>query len=264
MLKHFHHETWASFIATARKARHCTQSETRRSQVKRLADEGWVEGASRARKFSASVTEALGALIERIEVNYDVVGHNIDVARFLENEPECWQRFDVEKMQQPARRFIRVVINGSYSGDIDPEVVEQRGAVTVALVELLEYAGNSVEITMARCMTPREAPRDVYLSTTVLKRFDETADMPKIAFALSHPDVLDMYHFSETSTNVNGEYMAGLPMNVPDEFRGDICIDRMRSSESQWSTTRSAVTWVKRKLEEFGVVMHEPAEHSAL
>jgi hypothetical protein len=258
MLKHFHHESFAQFIASARKSSRTIRQERGVPALAKLADEGWVEGAERARKFTADVTNALGQLIERIEINYDVKGHAIDIGRFVQNEPECWMRFDVEKVQQPARRFIRLVINGSYSGAVDHIVVEQRGAVAAALVELLEFAGNSVEVTMARCMVPPENKSVVYLSTTVLKQFSEPLDMPKLAFALAHGDMLETYHFGETVVNSDDTFMAGMPTNVPENFRGDICLDRMLASEPQWESAHGAVKWVKRKLEEFGVVLHEP------
>lgn len=231
----------------------CTEEE-----ANKYVEEGWVEGAEMARKFTAHLTNVIGALIERIEINYDVEGHNLDVARYLEGEPECWQRFEVEKIQQPAVRFIRIVVNGTASSGVDADTIMGRGACVAALVELLEFAGNRVEVVMAMSVTS-DSPLTVL---TVVKRFDEQLDMPKVAYAIAHPSVLrvHMFRFMESFDARTRDHM-GVPggygrcAEVEKSKRGDIYLGQMQYGESQWESPAAAQRWVMNKLEAFGVTL---------
>lgn len=228
----------------------------------KMADEGWLEGAERARKFATSITDALGGMIERVEVNYDIEGHSVDIGRYVDNEPECWQKFEVDLIQQPAVKLIRIVVNVSASGGVSTRVIERRGAVVAAMVELLEYAGNRCEVVMSETCTGGGV-RLVTLAT--IKQFSEPLDMPKIAYALGHPSTLRVHHFSMMETELNAHERSalhvgsgyGMPADVPDEHRGDIYLPKMGSWEAQWDNEHSAVTWVLARLKEFGVHIHE-------
>jgi hypothetical protein len=270
-------DSWQQYIAATRVETDCVGGHSKNgdthwigctlAEAKTFAAEGWVEGAERARKFTDLLTSAIGGLIDRVEINYDVEGHNIDVARFLENEPECWQRFDVERVQQPAVKYIRIVVNGAASSGVDAKTIMGRGACIAALVELLEYAGNRCEVVLA--MATRSQFNLCALIT--VKKFDEPLDLPKIAYTLAHPSTLRVHHFAFMETmprriregmSVPGGY--GMCADVPNEKRGDIYLNFMQYGEEQWTSPSLAVEWVKKELTAFGVTMHEPADKRAL
>lgn len=262
--------SWAAFVAASREETDC-HSRTRddddvyfrgctNDSANKMANEGWIEGADKARRFTDALCDAIGGQIDRAVINYDVEGHNIDVARYLDNEPECWQKFDVERIQQPAVKYLRVVINGAASSGVDADTIMGRGACVAALAELLEYAGNRVEVVMALGI---QARKNLNVLTTI-KSFDEPLDMPKIAYALAHPSVLRLHYFSFAETfnadvrndlHVGGSF--GRPADVPKSEQGDIYLGRMMYGESQWTSPASAEAWVRDELKKFGVVLHE-------
>lgn len=263
--------SWQQYIAASRVETDCTGRASQQDDVRwkgctladahKMAAEGWVEGAEKARKFTDLLTNAIGGLIDRIEINYDVEGHAIDIGRFVQNEPECWMRFDVEKVQQPAVKYIRIVVNGTASAGVDADTIMGRGSCVAALVELLEFAGNRCEVVLA--LSTRSQYNMCVLTT--VKQFDEPLDMPKIAYTLAHPSVLRVHHFSFMETmpgrirqgmSVPGGY--GMCCDVPQEKRGDIYLNFMQWGDSQWTSPEKAIAWVKKELKEFGVTMHEP------
>jgi len=267
----FQFDTWQQYIAASRVETDCIDGHSHhddshwkgctQADANKMAEEGWVEGAERARKFTDLLTTAVGGLIDRIEINYDVVGHAIDIGRFVENEPECWMRFDVEKIQQPAVKYIRIVVNGTASAGVDADTIMGRGSCLAALVELLEFAGNRCEIVLA---LSTKSQHDLCVLVTV-KQFDEPLDLPKIAYTLAHPSVLRVHHFRFMETmpsrirsgmSVPGGY--GRCADVPSDKRGDIYLNFMQWGDAQWTTPALAIEWVKKELKEFGVAMHEP------
>lgn len=274
MIKLLAYDSWRDFIAASRMPSAMSDS-ARASKSERadfngcsladahkMAEEGWLEGAENARRFSSALCEAIGAQIDRTVINYDVEGHNIDVARYLDNEPECWQKFDVERVQQPAVKYLRVVVNVTASGGISARTIMGRGSVVAALVELLEFAGNRVEVVMAESCSG--GGTDLVTLATI-KRFDEPIDMPMIAYALAHPSTLRVHHFSLMETQLDSRDRDrlhvgtgyGMPSDVPLEHRGDLYLGRMMYGESQWTDAVSAKQWVREQLKGFGVTLHE-------
>jgi hypothetical protein len=227
------------------------------AQARTMASEGWLQGAERARKISAGITDALGALIERHDIYYDVEGDILDVGRFVSSEPECWAKFETMKVESISPKFVRVVINTSVSAAVSTDTIEGRGAVAAALVELLSFAGCSVELVLAVAMTGSGSK---HTTLVTIKRFDEPLDMPLVAYALAHPSSLRVQWFSfmETQTaairrmfSVGSGY--GMPATLDEADQGDVYLDRMLYGESQWTSAARATAWVRARLAEQGV-----------
>src|SRR6266704_1728891 len=90
--------TWEAYIEAAHRPTDC---EYRYSQTEgpsfwgctydeamTMAKYGWLEGAQRAREISRMMFDRLGSLMERIDIEYDTEGQAIDIARYVEGEPE--------------------------------------------------------------------------------------------------------------------------------------------------------------------------------
>lgn len=106
-----------------------------------LARDGWPEGEDYIKPLTLALVDKVSSLIERPVYIYDVEGHGIDVARYVDGEPECWLRQDVRITEGPGRRIVRIVANGFASCGIEPDVIRAKGAAVAALAELLELAG---------------------------------------------------------------------------------------------------------------------------
>lgn len=230
----------------------CTPAE-----AVKLGQIGWMEGAAMARPFTNSLFKSIAAQIERQDIYYDVEGRMFDVARVLQNEPECWMQFETKIVKGPSQRFIRITINGTASGGVDTATIIGRGAAICALIELLEFSGRRVELTLAMATCSGSAR---FHARVKIKTFDQPLDMPKVVYAIAHPSVLRYHVFSlmeaipdsamRSKLGVGGGY--GMPDDVHGDL-GDIYLGRMMYGESQWTDPAKATEWIKTQLLAQGV-----------
>lgn len=235
-----------------------TWAEGTVEQAAQWAKLGWLEGAAIVKKYSNVLFERISGLIEREEIRYDVEGAMFDIGRLVERVPETWMNFETVLVEgQP--QYLRVVVNVICSGGISPKVILARGAVVCALIDLLEYAGRRVELTMACSDRAADGRHNLY-TTAVIKRFDEPLDLPKVVYAIAHPTVLRRHIFSlletlsathRTQLSVPGGY--GNCVDVPSDERGDLYIPMMMYGETQWQNEQSAIAWIEGELVRLGV-----------
>lgn len=165
-----------------------TETLSFESAVK-LALDGWDEGREQVKKLSGPIVEKVCNLIERQDLVYDVEGMGIDIARFVDGEPECWQRYETTVVEGESSKLIHIVFNLTVSSGIDQRVITAKGAAIAALVETLEYAGNRVKVTIAHALNHYEC----YVT---VKSFDQPIDLGRLVFALAHPSSLRRIFFS--------------------------------------------------------------------
>ena len=227
-----------------------------------LATSGWPEGAAKTKAISEPIFERIGQLIERQDIVHDVEGMGIDVARYLDGEPECWQRWESHIVAGPGVKIIKMAYNFCASWVISAETITARGAMVTALVELFEYAGNRVELW---AVFSSQGKQDYLDNMRVLvKSADQHLDMPRIAFALSHPAMLRRIQF---------EVMEHMPKSRWDKFgdsRGhtgelncadyDIYLPAMSGGDYQWQNPSAAVQWAIQNLEKQGILLKKVEE----
>src|SRR6266480_5365901 len=56
----------------------------------KLAYQGWNEGLAYIEPLIANVLPNVGSRMERVNWKHDVEPAQLDIARYLEGEPECW------------------------------------------------------------------------------------------------------------------------------------------------------------------------------
>lgn len=228
----------------------------------KLAKDGWKEGTVSINEMATPLFDHVSKMIERVEVNHDVEGHSIDVARFIDGEPEAWMKFEnVLKEADNGHRLIRVVFNICASAMVDAEVMTRKGAAVAALVELLEYAGHRVELILTIGVEGYGADAlEVY---TRLKEFDQNLDTSVLAFALAHPASFRILFFAimeqcpaalRHSLGVPGGY--GRPRDIKKENRGDVYIGRSWGPDLQWESADGAEKWVIDQLKAQGITLN--------
>lgn len=260
----FEFGTWREFIDYTRPYKKLVpawaekDADTDTGTADTMADYGWLKGAEIARQFHATHLEVLGSLIERHDVEYDVEGTMIDVARFTDNEPECWARFEPVLVEPKSPKFLRLVVNIGASGAVSAQTILARGGALCALVDLLEMSGTRCEITLADC-TGEPGGGHWYCMTTLVKQFDQPLDLPLVAYAIGHPSVLRIHTFrlyERMGKEDSAKWRAigyGVPTDVPKEQRGDMYLQCMRWDNAAWEDPTSAQKWIIEKLAEFGV-----------
>lgn len=226
------------------------------AQAIKLARDGWAQGEEHVKKYSTALFDKLASRVEREYPVYDVEGAGIDIARYVDGEPECWQRMEPVVTEGSGRRIIRVVYCGSASCGISAETMLARGAAVVALVQLLEMAGHGVQVDVVFGISERA---EYWIS---VKASDQPFDLGRVAFAVAHPAMFRRLGFSvmeksalpvQRMLGVGSGY--GSPGDAQD--RGDIYLPKMYWGGSEWTSPGAAEAWVLAELKRQGVNLGE-------
>lgn len=224
-----------------------------------LALTGWEEGANRSKKLADPLFDRVSSLIEKPEIVYDVTGMQIDIGRYMDNEPECWQRYEYKIDQGDGTRIIKMFYNVSASAGITKEVIEAKGAVASVMIELLEYAGNRVELYVGDAGVGGNYKFENYV---LLKKADQPLDMPRIAFAVSHPAMLRRLGFACIERIPlewwnSFQYGYGHPEEMTQKDEYDIYIGKSMLGAPQWTNEHEAQLWVIEQLKKQGIHLHK-------
>lgn len=234
-------------------------SYTSWEQAVTIAKDGWQYGADKTKAISEPLFDRISQLIERQDIVHDVEGMSIDVARYLDGEPECWQRWDTQIVEGSGVKIIKIGYNFCASAGISAETITARGAMVTALVELLEYAGNRVELW---AVFSSRGVNDNYDNAKILvKSADQPLDMPRIAFALSHPAMLRRIQFEVMEHMSRDRWpnfsdSRGTPSDV-DASQFDVYLQKMFSEDSRWQDQATAIKWTVDELEKQGITLHK-------
>lgn len=159
----------------------------------KLATSGWLEGVQRIKELMEpllkKVDNQLGIVEDRM--TYDIEGCDVDVAEFLDDNPECMLLYEdgIEK-----KKWRRILVNISAASFRSSEQLLERGARIASLVWALEKKGVRCEIVIAEyAIADRE-----YHSLIKVKVKDAGAhlDESRIAYAIAHPTMLRRLVFS--------------------------------------------------------------------
>lgn len=236
-----------------------------------LYEKGWSIG-SEIDSLSSPIYTELSLQIEREDINYDVNGHYIDIARFADGEPECWGVFSPTIVDTTGKsRVLKVVVCVTASAGVSSEVMKTKGILAATTVKLLEYAGYRCEVVAYDCRTNNRygttnRERLETFKIFPIKRPDQFLDESRMAFAMAHPSMLRRICFAideryPKDDKVKMEFYRsceggcsgyGQVMSVPESLRGDIYFDDSYLG-FQWSNTEQAKAWVVNRLRQQGV-----------
>lgn len=265
----FSFDTWSDWLAcvdgpslmpmSRRKSRTSSDSFAGVSYSKALglARQGWPEGADRANTQADLLFNHVSSVIDRQDVRFDTEGHYIDVARFNNNEPECWGQFETVNVEGQGRKLVRILFNIGASCAVGQEVILAKGSATVALIKLLEYAGHRVELVMGEAA---ESQIDTQWRIK-LKEFDQDLDINRLIFALAHPASHRRLWMSALECQADWARMGarddyGIPVDLPAD-KGEIYIGASNSMNVKWLDLPSACDWIMQKLKEQGIEVKE-------
>lgn len=225
-------------------------------QAKHLALLGWKDGLQEIEKYRAQLAPFITDKILRPIQVYSVSGYNVDVGAYLSNDPECFISRIYEERNYPGKIFT-IVCSISFSSDISPKTIIQRGAMVCALIDALEYAGHRAEVicnfAAAREHYYRDGKNKNYGWFEVdvkVKPSDQPVELSSLAFCLAHPSMLRRIVFSIAEIVGWSDFASnyGSPAKATD--RGDIYIEEIFSGVVQ---DDKAIDWVLTKLAELGI-----------
>lgn len=167
-----------------------------------LAREGWSEKRGDVSDLADKVKAdpIVGSIFDDY-VTYPTTYHSVtgafpDVAAFLAGDPECMIEFG--EMDEPrSGRAVRIHVDIIASGGTQTDVMVKRGAVVVALVELLETLGFTTEVWLESrnnggAYHHRQDGSGVGVITDLIcaKTAGEPLDVDGLMFAIANPSTL--------------------------------------------------------------------------
>ena len=197
-------------------------------EATKMAQVGWLDATDKTKTLTEQLVNKVVQMIEVPCLMYDVEGIDFDISRVLNGEPESWYRFETKLVEGEGTDLIHIVINCSVSAGVDCEAIIKRGAMIVALIELLEYAGKKVTVSMIGVFgsTSDKDQYEGYSYQVTIKRAGMPLDVPFLLFAIAHPASFRRLGFrlAERHQDVMNEIGAfyGHPINVPKDKQGDI------------------------------------------
>ena len=182
----------------------------------RLAKTGWTHGASSI-KTNLRDLRILGKKPVKRTVMSRVGPGTLDMGRYMSGHPAPYRiQKETEQMTDAEIRkgVVHLCINVSQSSGISAQRRFQIGALSMALIDLLERNGRRVEITLAigTCENPgdMEAHRDDYMKRRVsssihetfitIKKADSPVNMSILAFAMCNAATLRRFGFALDET----------------------------------------------------------------
>jgi hypothetical protein len=235
----------------------------------KLAERGWSAGASKVSALGEAMFDELSGLIRKPQVVFtDDPGIEIDVARYIEGEPDCHVHLEDNIKRGASRQIVRLVYNATASSSVPPDIIVARGATVAALVMMMEYSGAGVEVVCfigisekneIRYPNARGKAVEVY---STIKSSDQPVDVTSLAYALAHPSTFRRFGFAvmegltdqatRDALSVPGYY--GYPCEA--SHQGDLYIPAAKASDKTWLNPVDARRWVIEALKQQGVAMY--------
>lgn len=236
-----------------------------------MLQNGWPEGADKVKKVSDAFFESMSSVVEQQFLNYDVEGAILDVARFVEGEPECWQVWNTRLVEGESTKYVTILFNCSVSWQLNRSVIEARGAAVAALIELLEYSGRRVELWISEAGYG-SCKLQIFAN---VKRFDQHLDFGRIAYTLTHPGFFRRSVFAVMETAPEdicrkvgifpgGNYGIPAQAEVPEDIKPNIYIGHALYGEPEWMDEEFTAAWIRKTLKEQGVRFKDEQESESL
>ena len=229
-----------------------------------LGINGWPEGREKANIFSSAIVDKVSSLIEKQDIEYDVVGQDFDIGLVMQGVPECWYTLTTRIVDGQGSRQLKLVFNNCVSAGIDTEVMTRKGAAAVALIQCLELAGFRVEVSIKNGLASGYQQGASYIFQCVLKEASQPVDIDRIIFALAHPSAFRRIGFSifEGDKEFMDAHSSGYgyPAECPREMRGDIYIGSSLLGGVQWETEEATQKWILGELRRQGIKLIVPDE----
>jgi len=227
--------------------------------------QGWPEGVAKARELASKLESRLTAEYSfATDTKWDVTGDYFDIGRVLEGEPDCWAS-DIELDDQFSNdkkgKIVRVLVNVAVSAHYNADILLERGVYALAIVDLLERMGKSVEL-VASCKLEYNGKRWAW--ELPLKQAGEELSMDRVAFIVGSPAGFRRSWFRViTHTDYPDSGMSlGMPTDwTEEELRKrevDIYVGALMSGRTPWQG-KTDLGFIIKQLETAGIKVSKEA-----
>ena len=151
----------------------------------KLVQTGWADGAKKIEKLRNEQVGEIAATWESVTASdwvADVVGEELDLGKYLEGDPECYlDDLETDEVQYPV---LDVWFKGGGTCNVTAEDLFAQGVALLAAVEKIEAKGIRVKLT---AWFLSESAGRYHAATVVIKRPEDTLQLPALAFGIAHP-----------------------------------------------------------------------------
>lgn len=227
-------------------------------KAKTLALQGWQDGLEQVKKYQTEITPQITEKVVRPSQIYNVAGYNIDVGRYLSNDPECFRSREFVVNNSPGRVFT-LVCSISFSAAIKPETIIQRGAMICALTDAIEYAGHRVQV-ICNWAVSKYSNKENRIGNSkengwlevdaTIKKANQPLEMIELAFCLAHPAMLRRIMFSVAEIEGWSDFARGYGYPAEATTKGDLYIQEIFSGTI---SNKDAIDWTLEQLKKLNI-----------
>lgn len=218
------------------------------SEAMQLVRTGWPEGFAKANALRGNLVASVsGSRAMKPKLRRDIAGFMPCVPAVLAGEPDSMYSIKLNEAENRGR-IIRIVYNVCVSAGIDAETMTLRGALALALIDLLEGCGFRCEVILAIGDSFGGFRNQIFVP---LKNSDQNPEMDSLAFWIAHPAGLRRIIFAILENCFPDlPYSYGSPTEVCKDRQGDIYCNEAYLGDVNNET---AVPFLKSQLQKFGV-----------
>ena len=176
---------------------------------------------------------------------YDVAGYMPNVPLYVAGCPaHMMSPLGNEKAQE---KVVEIKVNISASCGNNADTLMRRGASILSLIDKLEDAGLSCQLTIVEYTRASSSGRGYFLMEFPIKKAGQPMDIDRCAYALVHPSMLRKLTFVKTEQTLKskagwqGGY--GTPADLPYHMRHGCVyfptVDRMKESEMKYQMDKT-------------------------
>lgn len=180
---------------------------------------------------------------------------------YLAGHPEPYAyaaQVPVNSERKGKSKVVRVLINLACSGGIPVEVMEARGAACLAMVDAIESAGYSAEVTVGSASQYSKGwgePDKQYEYKCIVKRAGDRLNLNSVAFAIANIDTFRRIIFGAREHR-DGIYSA-MPVTFDNTDGYDIYVGEAFLNQPQWKSPEASRKWVIETLAAQGIELTE-------
>ncbi len=233
-----------------------------------LADGKADNGMNEIRRYMDVMSHAIGERIKQPQYTLAIEGGmgDIDMGAYMSGAPEVFLYPDESYAVGPSTESACIWFNASASCGISTQVINARGAVTLALASLLEQANVPTRIVITCGFAGHGTlgeRKPKHVAEIHAKEYGAPLDLPRMAFALCNPDMFRRFGFShfehlpkawQRALGAMYGYPAS-PSGIPDDA---IRVTHMRwdtDEDSPWHSEDRAMEWIEQVLKSKGVAL---------
>lgn len=226
---------------------------------------GWSEGAKAAKAISQrleikQITGQRVKMMSRPSVA-PLGGVNFHMANIITGAPCPYVGRLKSKQHVASGKIVKLGVHIGATADVSVSRMEARGAAVVALVDILQTVGKSVDITV--CSAARARSDNKAVTLWHVKPAGMRLNLDQLAVALGCASAHRRINFAlrehlTKGADAWGDYGTTMPFNgnYPEIVaKFDVLIDSDAGGNVNWENEQTSIQWVANQLRSLGVIV---------